>query len=206
MREPVDDLDAVRQISAVLGAFEARGGLEAVEDFDKNTYRAVYKVQLGDVVYVRASRLSEVGVGQGDTEGRHRSHQVAAQVGEAGPRTANQGKGEVVKTKTGKKHSTITEGSGNVFADMGVPEPEHALAKAKLAAKIAAAIEEEELTQTEAAERLGTDQAKVSAIVRGRLDQFSTERLLQYAQMIGYDVEIRFSRRHQGTGRLRIGA
>ena len=115
------------------------------------------------------------------------------------------GHGEVVKTKTRKKHNTITEGSGNVFADMGVPEPEHALAKAKLAAKIAAAIEEEELTQTEAAERLGTDQAKVSAIVRGRLDQFSTERLLQYAQMIGYDVEIRFSRRHQGTGRLRIG-
>ena len=114
-------------------------------------------------------------------------------------------KGEVVKTKTGKKHSTITEGSGNVFADMGVPEPEHALAKAKLAAKIAAAIEEEELTQTEAAERLGTDQAKVSAIVRGRLDQFSTERLLQYAQMIGYDVEIRFSRRRQGAGHLRIG-
>jgi len=52
MSEPVDDLDAVRQISAALGAFEARGGLEAVEDFDKNTYRAVYKVQLGDVVYV----------------------------------------------------------------------------------------------------------------------------------------------------------
>ena len=94
MSEPVDDLDAVRQISAVLGAFEARGGLEAVEDFDKNTYRAVYKIQLGDVS-VRASRLSEeVEVGQGDTEGRHRSHQVAAQVGEAGPRTANQGKGK----------------------------------------------------------------------------------------------------------------
>jgi predicted XRE-type DNA-binding protein len=111
-----------------------------------------------------------------------------------------------VKTKTGKKHTGFTEGSGNVFADMGVPEPEHALAKAKLAAKIAAAIEEEELTQTEAAERLGTDQSKVSAIIRGHLDQFSTARLLQYAQMIGYDVEIRFSRRHQGTGRLRIGA
>jgi predicted XRE-type DNA-binding protein len=46
----------------------------------------------------------------------------------------------------------------------------------------------------------------VSAIVRGRLEQFSTERLLQYAQMIGYDVEIRFSRRHNGTGHLRIGA
>ena len=111
-----------------------------------------------------------------------------------------------MKTKTRKKNNTVTEGSGNVFADMGVPEPEHVLAKAKLAAKIAAAIEEEELTQIEAAERLGTDQSKVSAIVRGRLDQFSTERLLQYAQMIGYDVEIRFSRRHQGTGRLRIGA
>jgi len=111
-----------------------------------------------------------------------------------------------MKTKTRKKNNTVTEGSGNVFADIGVPEPEQALAKAKLAAKIAAAIEEEELTQAEAAERLGTDQSKVSAIIRGRLDQFSTERLLQYAQMIGYDVEIRFSRRHRGTGRLRIGA
>ena len=108
-------------------------------------------------------------------------------------------------TKTGKNRSSITEGSGNVFADMGVAEPEQALAKAKLAAKIAAAIDGEKLTQTEAAERLGTDQAKVSAIIRGRLDQFSTERLLQYAQMIGYDVEIRFSRRHQRTGHLRIG-
>ncbi|TMB26645.1 MAG: XRE family transcriptional regulator [Deltaproteobacteria bacterium] len=111
-----------------------------------------------------------------------------------------------MKAKTRKKKSTVTESSGNVFADMGVPEPDQALAKAKLAAKIAAAIDEERLTQTEAAERLGTDQAKVSAIVRGRLDQFSTERLLQYAQMIGYDVEIRFTRRHAGAGRLRIGA
>jgi predicted XRE-type DNA-binding protein len=119
--------------------------------------------------------------------------------------TANQGKGEVVKTKTRKKNNTVTESSGNVFADMDVAEPEQALAKAKLAARIAAAIEEENLTQTEAAERLGTDQAKVSAIVRGRLEQFSTERLLQYAQMIGYDVEIRFSRRHNRTGHLRIG-
>lgn len=110
-----------------------------------------------------------------------------------------------MRTKTGRKHSSITEGSRNVFADMGVAEPEQALAKAKLAGKIAAAIEEEKLTQTEAAERLGTDQAKVSAIVRGRLDQFSTERLLQYAQMIGYDVEIRFNRRHRGSGHLRIG-
>ena len=111
-----------------------------------------------------------------------------------------------MKTKTRNKRSTVTESSGNVFADMGVPEPEQALAKAKLAAKIAAAIDEEQLTQTEAAERLGTDQPKVSAIVRGRLGQFSTERLLQYAQMIGYDVEIRFTRRHAGAGRLRIGA
>jgi len=110
-----------------------------------------------------------------------------------------------MKTKTRKKNNTVVEGSGNVCADMGVPEPEQALAKAKLAAKIAAAIDEEKLTQTQAAERLGTDQAKVSAIVRGRLDQFSTERLLQYAQMIGYDVEIRFRRRHAGAGHLRVG-
>jgi len=113
---------------------------------------------------------------------------------------------EGVKTKTRNKKSRVTESSGNVFADIGVTEPERALAKANLAAKIAAAIDDERLTQTEAAERLGTDQAKVSAIVRGRLDQFSTERLLQYAQRIGYDVEICLNRRHVGAGRLRIGA
>ena len=88
-----------------------------------------------------------------------------------------------MRTRTRKNDTSVTEGSGNVFADIDVPEPEQALAKAKLAAKIAAAIEEEELTQTEAAARLGTNQANVSAIVRGRLDQFSVERLLQYAQM-----------------------
>ena len=109
-------------------------------------------------------------------------------------------------TKARKANNTVTASSGNVFADMGVAEPEQALAKAKLAAKIASAIEEEQLTQVEAAERLGTDQAKVSAIVRGRLDQFSIDRLLQYAQQLGYDVEVRFSRRHAGTGHFRIGA
>jgi hypothetical protein len=45
----------------------------------------------------------------------------------------------------------------------------------------------------------------VSAIDSGRLDHLSTERLLQYVQMVGYDVEIRFSRRHAGAGHLRIG-
>jgi hypothetical protein len=54
-------------------------------------------------------------------------------------------------------HDRGGEGSGNVFADIGMAEPEQALAKAKLAAKIAIAIEEEQLTQAEAAERLGTD-------------------------------------------------
>jgi predicted XRE-type DNA-binding protein len=80
---------------------------------------------------------------------------------------------ESTAKETRKKNNSVTDGSGNVFADMGVAEPEQALAKAKLAAKIAIAIEEEQLTQTKAAERLGTDQAKVSAIVLG---QFSTER------------------------------
>ena len=53
-----------------------------------------------------------------------------------------------MKTKTRKKNNNVTEGSGNVFADMGVAEPEQALAKAKLAAKIAIAIEQEQLLQS----------------------------------------------------------
>jgi predicted XRE-type DNA-binding protein len=109
-----------------------------------------------------------------------------------------------VKAK-GRKKSRVTESSGNVFADIGVAEPEQALAKAKIAAKIVAAIKEESnLTQAEAAERLRTDQSEVSAIVRGRLDRFSLERLLTYARMLGYDVEIRFSPRHDGAGHLQV--
>ena len=80
--------------------------------------------------------------------------------------------------------------SGNVFADLGLPNPEERLVKAELASLISSAIEQKNLTQIEAAELLGIDQPKVSALTRGRLSGFSTARLLRFLNALGNDVEI----------------
>lgn len=80
--------------------------------------------------------------------------------------------------------------SGNVFADLGLPNPEEMLVKAELASKIGEIIETRNLTQMDAAEILGIDQPKVSALIRGKLAGFSTERLFKFLNALGSDVEI----------------
>ena len=80
--------------------------------------------------------------------------------------------------------------SSNVFADLGLSNPEERLLKAELASKISSLIEQKNLTQIEAAELLGIDQPKVSALTRGRLEGFSAERLLRFLNALGSDVEI----------------
>ena len=86
--------------------------------------------------------------------------------------------------------SKIIKSSGNVFEDLAVSEPETALAKAELARHINAIIRQKGLKQAEAALVLGIDQAKISALGRGRLAGFSTERLLRFLNALGRDVQI----------------
>ncbi len=85
----------------------------------------------------------------------------------------------------------VYSGSGNVFADLGLPDADELLIKAQLADQISDLIEERKLTQVEAAKLLGIDQPKVSALVRGRLSGFSTDRLFRFLNALGRDVEIR---------------
>ena len=85
---------------------------------------------------------------------------------------------------------SYTIGSGNVFADLGLPNPEEALAKAELAQKIIVLIRKRGLTQIQAAEVLGVDQPKVSALVRGQLAGFSLERLMRFLMRLGQDIII----------------
>ena len=82
------------------------------------------------------------------------------------------------------------EGSGNVFADLELPDGEDLLAKADLATKIIAEIQRRRLTQSQAAKVLGIDQPKVSALTRGKLTAFSIERLLRLLMRLGRDIEI----------------
>jgi predicted XRE-type DNA-binding protein len=102
----------------------------------------------------------------------------------------------------------VTRGSGNVFADLGLPNPEERLAKAELALAISRAIKERDLTQREAAVLMGIDQPKVSHVLRGRLADFSTERLMSFLMGLGRDLEIvvRPAPKSRKRGRLRVAA
>ena len=100
----------------------------------------------------------------------------------------------------------VTESSGNVFADMGSPEAEEELTKAQLASHIRQAIKRRRLTQAAAAALMGVDQPKVSALLNGRLANFSSERLMRLLTAIGQDVEItvRAKPRNRARGRIRV--
>jgi len=90
----------------------------------------------------------------------------------------------------------ITPGSGNVFADLGLKDADTLMAKSALAIHIKRAIKARGLTQAAAAHILGLDQPKVSAITSGRLDGFSTDRLLRFLNELGCDVQISVSMPH----------
>lgn len=89
-----------------------------------------------------------------------------------------------------KKSSTTTVSSGNIYADLGYPNPEEYLAKAELAQLITDAIAEKKLTQKDAAKLMGIDQPKVSAIIRGNFSGFSIDRLFRFMLALGMDIFI----------------
>jgi predicted XRE-type DNA-binding protein len=100
----------------------------------------------------------------------------------------------------------VTASSGNVFADIGVAEPEEELAKAQLASRIREIIRGNRLTQVTAAAVMGIDQPKVSALLNGRLTSFSSERLMRLLTRLGQDVEIvvRSKPRRRQRGQIRV--
>ena len=72
-----------------------------------------------------------------------------------------------------KSAIAVTASSGNVFADLGFADPDEELAKAQLASHIQDIIKRRRLTQIAAADLMGIDQPKVSALLNGRLTNFS---------------------------------
>jgi predicted XRE-type DNA-binding protein len=80
--------------------------------------------------------------------------------------------------------------SGNVFADIGLPDAADHLVKAKLVFKIDALLKERGLKQSEAAALLGVKQPDISKMLHGGFRQFSVERLMRFLVALGQDVEI----------------
>lgn len=90
-------------------------------------------------------------------------------------------------------------GSGNVFKDLGLPNPEEHLVKAQLVYKIDAILKDRGLTQVQAGKLFGVPQPDVSKMLRGEFRQFSVERLLRFLVALNHDVEIVITP-HRDTG------
>ena len=89
--------------------------------------------------------------------------------------------------------ATITQAiksSGNVFADMGLPDAAELDTKARHCAALNLIIEHQRLTQAEVATTLGINQPKVSALLHYKLEGYSVERLMHFLVALGQDVEI----------------
>jgi predicted XRE-type DNA-binding protein len=108
-----------------------------------------------------------------------------------------------------KKYNRIRvkQGSGNVFRDLGFPNPEREEIKARLTLRIYRIIKDRKLTQTAAGAILGIKQPHVSGLMRGQSGNFSVERLMEFLTALGQDVEItvRPARRDHGDVSLVLG-
>jgi predicted XRE-type DNA-binding protein len=103
--------------------------------------------------------------------------------------------------KTMSAKMTVVEGSGNVFADLGLPDAKELHLKAELVRQLSGRIQALGLTQAETGKRLGLKQPDVSKLVHGRHTGFSTDRLLTLLNALAVDVEIVLHPKHKGPGK-----
>ncbi|PKQ06939.1 MAG: XRE family transcriptional regulator [Alphaproteobacteria bacterium HGW-Alphaproteobacteria-12] len=110
----------------------------------------------------------------------------------------------MAKTKAEK----ITRGTGNVFADLGLPDAEERQTKLRLAFELNRVVDERGLTQAATADLLDINQPKVSALANYKLDGFSVERLMAFLTLLDRDVEIvvRKKARSRPAGRITVVA
>jgi predicted XRE-type DNA-binding protein len=114
-----------------------------------------------------------------------------------------------MKTKTKvaqvKSVEAIETGSGNVFVDLGLADPDQRQLRVQLAMRLNDLLQAEELTQAAAAKRLGMAQPHVSELKNYKLGRFSSERLLHCITLLNRDVEI-FIRSRAKTDSAKTGA
>jgi predicted XRE-type DNA-binding protein len=89
-----------------------------------------------------------------------------------------------------KRKIEIYEGSGNVFADLGLPNPEERLLKANIVSELHRLIKQRGLTQVKAAKLVGIHQPDLSLLLRGDFDDYSVERLMKMLTAFEHDIEI----------------
>jgi predicted XRE-type DNA-binding protein len=105
-----------------------------------------------------------------------------------------------------KGKTRIVKGSGNIFADLGLPNAEQELLKAQLTLQIYRIVKERGLTQAQAGEILGIRQPHVSALMRNRSGIFSVGRLIEFLTALGQDVEIKVKPTRKAQGEMSVVA
>ena len=98
----------------------------------------------------------------------------------------------------------VQRSSGNVFADLGLPDADKLKIKTGLVIEIRKAIRQQGLTQQEAAKRMGITQPKVSDMMRGDLSNLSERKLMDCLNRLGYDIEIKVKPASDAVGHLML--
>ena len=101
-------------------------------------------------------------------------------------------------------HIEIELSSGNVFADLGLPDADKLKVKSGLVIEITKAIRKLGLTQVEAARRMGIPQPKVSGMLRGDFTNLSERKLMDCLNRLGYDIEIKVKPATAPVGHLML--
>ncbi len=102
------------------------------------------------------------------------------------------------------RKAAIKRGSGNAFADLGLPHPEQELLKAQLTLQIHRIVKARKLTQTQAGAVLGIKQPHVSALMRNRAGNFSVGRLMEFLTALGQDVRITVRPTRRAVGEMAV--
>jgi predicted XRE-type DNA-binding protein len=104
------------------------------------------------------------------------------------------------------KREAVTYSRESAFHALGLPVADDLALRAELMRKIGEIVAARGLTQTQAGVLMRMDQPRVSALVKGKIGRFSTDRLLQALSDLGQDVELRITPARTGKGRLRVAA
>jgi predicted XRE-type DNA-binding protein len=110
----------------------------------------------------------------------------------------------LVRQNNSKRKIRVEESSGNVFADLGLPNPEQELLKARLTLQIYKIVKARGLTQAQAGQLLGIKQPHVSALMRNRAGNFSIGRLIEFLTALGQDVEITVKPTRKAQGEMSV--
>jgi phage-related protein/predicted XRE-type DNA-binding protein len=191
-----DDLQVVQWGSTPRSAKHFKGvgsGVyEIVESHDTNTYRAVYAVKLGKRVYVLHAFQKKSKIGITKRLNPMLNSFVNATTWRLRKRR---------KKKMNEENIEIYEGSGNVFADLGLEDAEELYTRAKIGFQVLTILQDRKLKQKEVATLLNIKQAEVSLLMRGRFHHFSTERLLNFLKKLDQEVTLLICNRNASDKR-----